>query len=674
MAIDFKTTPDLVLGQRGDANEEEVDSNADLVKQVFDNWTQVRNDRENWVISALKCESFVNGKQWSSAERSALKAKGQPDYVDNRLYPAVQSLVSSIVGKSPTFFYTSRSGQDVTFLNDIQTHILHISKFSHVHRKLAESCIVHGVGYAMVYKDDDANYGSGEVKVNYISIRDVYVPKCTRAADFSDAPEIYYSKLLSKETFENIYNVSADECSWMYDESYMDYPDAEADTKSSYGDVDAGKHEQDKQYVRIIVRYRKIKVERKVIFDELSGHKKVTDIDYKLSSEEQEAFDQGIYSVKNIFVTKVEEVVIAGDTKFISKRILNIKEYPIVAIVFIDTESPYPLSLVHLLEGQQKLVNKAHSIVLYNALLGSSIRYIGPVGIFGKSPEQKKQWMDNVAQPGGCAEYYPTIPGEHPIELRPEPLNNAFYSILTDARHTIEYLSGQFPMMRGDPSEAPRTWRATANIHEWGMGKLALFFNSLDLFFNTLASVMLSLIGETYVYPRILTLQQEQDQKQVPLNVPKQVEDGFEVANDVFGAAMDADVAIKPGSYAPTYKSALVALLTELASTGAPVIDLIIQNLDIPQEQKDVIVQRIQSQGDVKQLSEAMQKMQKEQEQLAKSNQDLENQIEVERTKADLAVLEERKRNEVEVVRLQEQLRLARKSSQQEKTTKKKED
>lgn len=632
-----------------------------LANSIFDSWQNVANDRQAWIIAMLKIKSFIFGNQWSKEEKDSLAAIGQPDYIDNRLFPAQQSLGVNLFGKQPSFLYTSQSGQDVTFLNTILLNIFYHSRFMHCVRKIIESSLSTGVGALLVYVDEESNYGFGDVRLKNISIKDVYVPRSTKMWDWSDAPVIYYSKLMFREEFESIFNKTPDEsakvvCS--YDEGYMDDVNKETDSNSSLSEegVSKDRNEGEKEYVRIITRFRKVRIPVKSILDTNSGQKKIVNPDYDFNTDEIELIDAGVLIVKNTTIQKIEEIITAGNEFVLSKKILPCKRYPIIPLIFLDDESAYPTSLIGLLEGQQKLINKAHSIVLYNAQSGSNLRYMGPVGIFGKDTQQREQFAKNIALPNGLAEYFPTQPGEKPDIIMPLPLNNAFYSIVQDTRHEIEYISGQFGIGRGETKDAPSTWRATYSIFEWGQNQLSSFVEILTDFFNNVGDVTLAFMGEIYKYQRAFNVPGSED-KPVTVNKLTEIGNGqYNMENDVYGASMNTDIIVKQASFIPTYRWLLLSILTDLATQGIPVSDLIIENLDdVPDDKKKQIIERINAQQDIKQLVETLNTMKKERDKYFLQTEQLEKDLELEKYKSKLAQDREKEKTNAQKEKLNKQ-------------------
>ena len=81
------------------------------------------------------------------------------------------------------------------------------------------------------------------------------------------------------------------------------------------------------------------------------------------------------------YESRIRHTKIVGDT-LLSEQFLpeTITEYPIVPFHFKWTGTPYPVSAVAPLIGKQRELNKSHQIMVHNASLGSSLRWMHEEG------------------------------------------------------------------------------------------------------------------------------------------------------------------------------------------------------------------------------------------------------------------------------------------------------
>ena len=87
------------------------------------------------------------------------------------------------------------------------------------------------------------------------------------------------------------------------------------------------------------------------------------------------------------------------------------------------TGTPFPMSAVSPLVGTQREINKAHQLMIHNASLGSSLRWI-----YHEGSVDTDYWERFATAPGALL---PVNQGyEPPKEILPAQLSNAFYSIV----------------------------------------------------------------------------------------------------------------------------------------------------------------------------------------------------------------------------------------------------
>ena len=86
---------------------------------------------------------------------------------------------------------------------------------------------------------------------------------------------------------------------------------------------------------------------------------------------------QNVVDQVQFYSTRVKQTCLAGD-KLLYEQVLpdTITEYPLVPFHYKWTGTPYPISAVSPLIGKQQEINKAHQIMVHNASLGSSLRWM----------------------------------------------------------------------------------------------------------------------------------------------------------------------------------------------------------------------------------------------------------------------------------------------------------
>ena len=106
----------------------------------------------------------------------------------------------------------------------------------------------------------------------------------------------------------------------------------------------------------------------------------VSDKEFKVMLKNEDFKKTIIESIK-FHDNRIRQTCVVGDA-LIYELILpeRIKEYPLVPFHFKWTGTPFPISAVSPLIGKQRELNKAHQLMVHNASLGSSLRWMHEEG------------------------------------------------------------------------------------------------------------------------------------------------------------------------------------------------------------------------------------------------------------------------------------------------------
>ena len=194
----------------------------------------------------------------------------------------------------------------------------------------------------------------------------------------------------------------------------------------------------------------------------------VNDDEYKLLSKNKEISSRIIKAVK-YWETRIGVTASVGTDTFLYETTLPISEYPIVPIPYTHTGTPYPMSAVRKVVGKQQEVNKTHQLMVYNATLGSSLRWLHEKGAI---PDEE-EWDATASIPGSRLEYNKGF--APPVPVQPMQLSGAFYEIATKGERDIEEGLGVSPFSMGTEIPAHIPYRgllqwdeaSTRRIRAW---------------------------------------------------------------------------------------------------------------------------------------------------------------------------------------------------------------
>jgi hypothetical protein len=332
----------------------------------------------------------------------------------------------------------------------------------------------------------------------------------------------------------------------------------------------------------------------------------VTEKEFKELIKNQE-FAKNIVEQVQFYNTRIKQTCVVGD-KLLYEAMLpdTITEYPVIPFHFKWTGTPFPISAVSPLIGKQQEINKSHQIMVHNASLGSSLRWMYEEGSIDAA-----NWEKYSSSPGALLPV--RAGGERPTPVMPAPLSNAFFQIVQEGKGDMEYLAGIYSSMMGDSGGATETYRGMLAMDEYGTRRIKQWMStSIEPALKRMGLVLLQFAQATYTANKRFRLiqpsaLQERGQEQ-EVNIPIYNDMGEAIGKSMDISALKFDIKIVSGSTLPVNRWAYLEELKQLMNLG--VVDDIAVLAETDLRNKEQIVQRksmyAQLQGQVQQLSEAI--------------------------------------------------------------------
>ena len=317
-------------------------------------------------------------------------------------------------------------------------------------------------------------------------------------------------------------------------------------------------------------------------------------------------FKESLVDIVKFYGTRIKQTLVVGDKTLFSKILPQpITEYPIIPLHFKWTGTPYPISAVSPLIGKQREINKAHQLLVHNASLGSSLRWLHEEGSIDTD-----YWERYSSSPGALL---PIRPGAAPpTPVQPAPLASAFFTLVQEAKGDMEYLVGIYSSMQGDTGSQHETYRGMLAMDEYGTRRIKQWMqNSLEPALKQLGILVKQYTQAVYTAQKVFRVVQPnalQGEKSVEINIPLYNDLGEAVGKAFDYGAATFDIRIVAGSTLPVNRWAYVAELKELMQLG--VIDDIALLSETDIRNKEKIAERkslySQLQGQVAQMQEAI--------------------------------------------------------------------
>jgi len=291
----------------------------------------------------------------------------------------------------------------------------------------------------------------------------------------------------------------------------------------------------------------------------------VSETEFKVLLENNDFVEQ-LKDHVQFFETRIRVTKAAGD-QLLNERVLpeKITDYPIIPFHYKWTGTPFPMSAVSPLIGKQREMNKSHQIMVHNASLGSSLRWMHEEGSIDVD-----HWEKYSSSPGALL---PIRPGsEAPTPVMPAPLSNAFFQVVQEGKGDMEYLAGIYGAMQGDTSAQHDTFRGMMAMDEYGTRRVKSWLkNAIEPALRQLGHVVRQYSQSIYTAHKVMNIIMDDEivqQKQVELNIPIYSDRGDIIDKHNDYASAKFDVRIVAGSTLPVNRWAYLDEMKQLYQLG----------------------------------------------------------------------------------------------------------
>ncbi|OUV76698.1 MAG: hypothetical protein CBC83_00050 [Flavobacteriales bacterium TMED123] len=315
-------------------------------------------------------------------------------------------------------------------------------------------------------------------------------------------------------------------------------------------------------------------------------NKVITKEEYNIFLKDEE-FKKRIVEAIDFNKTVIKLCCVVGDKTLYVKH-LPVSEYPIVPLHYKWTGTPFPMSAVSPLIGKQREINKAHQLMIHNASLGSSLRWV-----YEEGSVDTDYWEQYSSAPGALL---PLRQGYNPpTPVQPFQLNNAFFSLTQTGKQDMEYLAGIFSSQMGDTGQSKdMPYKGMLAMDEYGTRRIKYWMkHCIEPALKQLGHIVKEYSQSIYTAHKTFRIVQPnaiQEDKQVEINVPMYNDLGEAIGKWKDYASAKFDVKIVAGSTLPINRWAYLAELKELMGLG--VVDDIAVLAETDIKNKESIVKR----------------------------------------------------------------------------------
>ena len=318
-----------------------------------------------------------------------------------------------------------------------------------------------------------------------------------------------------------------------------------------------------------------------------------------------EQFSSLIVDSVKFYDSRIKKTCVVGDVCIYEKYLpMNIKDYPLIPFHYKWTGTPYPISAVSPLIGKQQELNKVHQLMVHNASLGSSLRWMYEEGSI-----DVEHWEKYAAAPGALL---PLRSGfSAPTPVMPFQLPNAFFGISGEGKQDMEYLAGIYSSMQGDTKQTKdMPFKGMLAIDEYGTIRVKYWLkHSIEPGLKQVGELVKQYTQSVYTANKVFRIVQPsaiQEEKRVEINMPVYNDMGEAIGKFMDYGAAKFDVRLIAGSTLPVNRWAYLAELKELMKMGVVDDVAVLSETDI--KNKDKIIKRKSLYSQMKSQLDSMKK------------------------------------------------------------------
>ena len=337
-------------------------------------------------------------------------------------------------------------------------------------------------------------------------------------------------------------------------------------------------------------------------------NKAISKAEFKILQKNEE-FASRIVDVIPFHKNGIKLSCVVGDKTLYTKN-LPVEEYPIIPFHYKWTGTPFPISAVSPLIGKQREVNKAHQLMIHNASLGSSLRWM-----YEEGSVDTDYWERYSSAPGALL---PMRQGYNPpTPVQPFQLNNAFFSLTQTGKQDMEYLAGIFSSQMGDTqASGDMPYKGMLAMDEYGTRRIKYWLkHCIEPALTQVGEVVKQYTQAVYTAHKVFRIVQPnalQEERQVEINVPLYNDFGSAIGKWRDYSASKFDVRIAAGSTLPVNRWAYLEELKQLMQLG--VVDDIAVLAETDIRNKEQIVKRKSKYAQLTNQLESMQKQMQDKE------------------------------------------------------------
>ena len=599
--------------------------------------------RERWANDAAKYDRFRYGQHFSPAEVRDILAFRQaplPINITTAIIETAESYILSnnvVINVAPVIFPNDeRRNANSRLVSEIYSVLLKESWYQslanlHYDRAIRDYL---NVGRGILCAIPKFQYGEFRVEIAYVPWQNYYPDPAVKSPFYDDADYhcIHYN-ISEKQAYRLIKGYIPDLTFEQFKEDFV------AGSRISFMEKHLSRYEPfNRNYVPLIQTYE---LSEQNIYKVIANSDEAYGLEYKTYMKDKvpdyvvEMAKAGkIYLIpeKRFYLT---EKVSIGSKGFV--QVYPIEMYNIVPIVHDHKDNPYPEGKISYIYPLQRALNKFIMI----AILNGSLLNVTRVMAEENSIIDENEWIRNASVPNVILKYrMPTSSSKPPALIEAKPLSDGWLHMPQFLLSMMEYVSGIFATMMGNPEKSPDVFSTFASLQTTAGQRLKRRMNNIYSHLSLLGKVVANFYKEYAPPSGYLSYVDEEGKTKIIEYNKLAIENGeikIEESSDLSIGFKDVRFIVdtSSGYEAATEAAMLTTLATQLQVPQ--LVPLILKRVNIPDVQK--VVDQIDMLANAQMTIQEQQKTIKDLESRIKimANQIEQNLYKISKTKFDAA-------------------------------------
>lgn len=448
-----------------------------------------KSRREVWAMRGKEYEGVVfndvegTGTQFTRAQLTEIKDKYVMQVSIPILIAFIEQLVSFLTSNKPSINVVpvgDSSKHSAYVHRDIVTALFYLNNLQDKLELAIQDMCIPGKGYLYAAVGNFYQNNIFNIIIKCLDWRYVYIDPLSKDRDHQDAEMIFISTPMLKSKAAKIYNLSDEDLSFA-DCTFEGFDAAYRDEDTNYN---TGTPNLEQTLIWIMECFEKVQATMYVLQDGTKVFEKPNPV----ITPEGKAINIVREEIPGVYVRRTLKV----GNYIRDSRIMPITKYPIAVLSGVFNRSPYSYGIVHYVIELVYALQKAMLLTLENMQTMSNSGWIAPEG----SIVDKDRWGTATSTPGGVGEYTPDVQAPNagaPIQRQGLPISQAHIVLLDRIKNLVEYITGIYDLVQGNPDNAPQTLGATQSLQAYGTQRPKMYARRIDSALGILGDVLIQM-------------------------------------------------------------------------------------------------------------------------------------------------------------------------------------